>query len=402
MQHIMFLVLSNPIFRRLFVAQTLALLGTGLLTIALGLTAYQLAGAQAGQVLGLALTIKMVAYVGVSPVMTALVARLDRRRVMVAADVVRVAAALCLPFVTEIWQVYGLIFVLQAASATFTPTFQATLPEVFDSEEEYTRALSLSRLAYDLETLFSPVLAGLLLGMIPPSGLFFGTGFGFFVSAVMVWASDVPSPKSPADAPFRDRLTRGIRLYLQTPRLRGLMGLNLVISAVGAIVLVQSVVVAQEIYGGDARSLAWLVGASGLGSMLVALALPRVLDRVSDRVVMLCAAAGSASVMTAAGLLIGWWGWPGWGWALALWFAVGACQAAILTPGGRLLRRSAQASDRPAVFAAHFALSHACWLFAYPMAGFLGAWYGVDRAMLVLGVIALTAFALARRLWPPR
>jgi len=34
-----------------------------------------------------------------------------------------------MPFVTEVWQIYVLIFVLQSASAAFTPTFQATIPD---------------------------------------------------------------------------------------------------------------------------------------------------------------------------------------------------------------------------------------------------------------------------------
>ena len=33
--------------------------------------------------------------------------------------------------------------------------------------------------------------------------------------------------------------------------------------------------------------------------------------------------------------------------------------------------------DRPALFAAHFALSHACWLVTYPLAGWLGAGLGI-------------------------
>ena len=128
-------------------AQVIALLGTGLLTVALGLLAYDLAGARAGMVLGTALTIKMIAYVGLSPVAQALVHRLPRRAVLVAADAVRACIALCLPFVTEIWQIYALIFFLQAASATFTPTFQASLPDILPDNQDYTRALSLSRLA---------------------------------------------------------------------------------------------------------------------------------------------------------------------------------------------------------------------------------------------------------------
>ncbi len=53
--------LSDPTYRRLFLAQVLSLLGTGLATVALGLLAFELAGAEAGAVLGTALAIKMVA-----------------------------------------------------------------------------------------------------------------------------------------------------------------------------------------------------------------------------------------------------------------------------------------------------------------------------------------------------
>ena len=59
---------KNRSYRHLFLAQVIALAGTGLLTVALGLLAYQLAGQRAGAVLGTALAIKMVAYVTVAPV----------------------------------------------------------------------------------------------------------------------------------------------------------------------------------------------------------------------------------------------------------------------------------------------------------------------------------------------
>jgi hypothetical protein len=41
-------VLKNRTYRHLFIAQVIALIGTGLATVALGLLAYNLAGAQAG------------------------------------------------------------------------------------------------------------------------------------------------------------------------------------------------------------------------------------------------------------------------------------------------------------------------------------------------------------------
>jgi MFS family permease len=51
-----------------------------------------------------------------------------------------------LPFIDAIWQIYLLVFLINACSAGFTPLFQATIPDVLPDEAEYTRALSLSRL----------------------------------------------------------------------------------------------------------------------------------------------------------------------------------------------------------------------------------------------------------------
>ena len=69
----MFELFYIPAFRTLFGAQIIALIGTGLTTIALALLAFELAGNQAGIVLGTALAIKMIAYVFISPLITGLI-----------------------------------------------------------------------------------------------------------------------------------------------------------------------------------------------------------------------------------------------------------------------------------------------------------------------------------------
>ena len=74
--------------------------------------------------LGTALAVKMIAYVVMAPVMRAICARWSARSVMVGADTVRIAMAAALAVVGEVWQIYVLVFALQSASATFTPTFQ--------------------------------------------------------------------------------------------------------------------------------------------------------------------------------------------------------------------------------------------------------------------------------------
>src|SRR5918996_3235734 len=108
-------------YRQLFSAQVIALLGTGLSTVALALLAYDLAGGNAGTVLGTALALKMVAYVGIAPLIGGFAHHLPRRRLLIALDLARAAFVLGLPFVTAVWQVYALIFLLNACSAAFTP-----------------------------------------------------------------------------------------------------------------------------------------------------------------------------------------------------------------------------------------------------------------------------------------
>ena len=320
----MFEILSDRTYRHLFLAQVVALLGTGLATVALGLLAYDLAGEGASMVLGAVFTIKMVAYVGIAPIAGAFANRVNRRALLVGLDVVRAATALFLPFVTEVWQIYVLIFLLQSASAAFTPTFQATIPDILPEEERYTRALSLSRLAYDLENIVSPTLAALLLAVLSYNSLFFGTVAGFAASAMLVVSVLLPSVRSTRPRGVYDRTTRGIRIYLATPRLRGLLALNFAAAAAGAMVLVNSVVLVRGALDLPESALAWTMFAFGAGSMLAALALPRLLDRVPDRPVMV---GGSAlMVLTLLGLagktatlgldwpfLLGAWLW--WGWA---------------------------------------------------------------------------------------
>ena len=89
-----------------------------------------------------------------------------------------------------------------------------------------------------------------------------------------------------------------------------------------------------------------------------------------------------------------------WPLLLAGWFALGVAYSCAVTPGGRLLRRSADASDRPAVFAAQFALSHVCWLVAYPLAGWLGAGAGMAVAFAATSALALAGVAIAVSVWP--
>ncbi|OYX20677.1 MAG: MFS transporter [Rhodobacterales bacterium 32-66-9] len=386
--------LRNRTFRHLFAAQLVALLGTGLATVALGLLAWQLAGADAGLVLGTALAIKMIAYVTLAPIAAALAERLPRRAFLVTLDLIRAGVVLVLPFVTEVWQVYVLIFLLQAASAGFTPAFQATIPEVLPETRDYTNALSLMRLTEDLEQLASPMLAAALLTVVSFPVLFGGTVAGFVLSALLVVTVVLPV-RAPAEAgQFRAAATRGLRIYLATPRLRGLMVMELAVAAAGAMVYVNTVVLVQARLGLGGAQVALAFAAFGAGSMLAAVLLPRVLEHRADRSVML-AGAGLMVAGVAVTPLV-----PVIGALMALWAVIGFGFSLTQTPIGRILNRSARPEDRPAVFAAQFALSHAGWLVTYPLAGWLGSAIGLTQAALGLAAVGALAMAAVFWLWP--
>lgn len=393
-------VLRHPTYAKLFSAQVVALLGTGLLTVALGLLAFDIAGGNAGLVVGVAMTIKMVAYVAISPITTALTVRLPRRAVLIAADLIRAAVAVALPFVTEAWQVYILIFLLQSASATFTPAFQAVIPSVLPDEAEYTSALSLSRLAYDLESLVSPMLAAALLTVISFHNLFVGTVIGFLASAGLVVVTRFPPIEAPPPARFVDRLTCGTRVFRASRELRGLLALNLVVATTTAMVIVNTVVLVQADLGRPQPDVALLLAAYGGGSMVVALGIPQLLGRLPDRRVMLTGGLSLPPLLLAAAVVLAWMtGTARWVALLALWSLLGAATSAVLTPSARLLRRNSDRTNRPAVFSAQFSLSHACFLVTYPLAGTLGTLLGLSATALVLMAIGAIGAIAAASTW---
>lgn len=398
----MFEVLKNRTYRHLFLAQVVALVGTGLATVALGLLAYDLAGKNAGAVLGTALAIKMIAYVLIAPIAGAYANRVPRRALLVALDIGRLAVVLMLPWVDQIWQIYVLIFVLQSCSAAFTPTFQATIPEVLPDEEQYTRALSLSRLAYDLENLLSPALAAMLLLVISYHGLFLGTAVGFLGSALLVVSVALPYTRSKEPTVSIGRkLTSGIRIYLATPRLRGLLALTMTAAAGSALVIVNTVIIVREGLARPESAVAMALAAFGAGSMAMAFVLPKLLARRTDRSVMLSAGTALSLILIMIALA-----WPlltvatRWPTLLSCWLLLGMSYSALVTPGGRLLRRSSNDQDRPALFAAQFSLSHACWLVAYPVVGWMGAKLGIAAALWAMAVLAVLGVVLAYRFWP--
>ena len=390
----------NPLldrrYRRLFTAQVLSLVGTGAGTVALGLLAFELAGGEAGLVLGIAFALKMVAYVFIAPLAAGLFSRTGRKEVMVGLDLARAGVVVLIPFVTEVWQVYVLVFALSSLSAGFTPAFQAVIPEILEDEPTYTRALSLSRIAYELENLGSPLIAAVLLVFAGFDALFGLNALTFLASAALIVGTAIPKGEREG-LPGRDwgQTTAGLSLFRAMPELKGIAALNATVALAGSMVIVNTVVFVKEVLGGGDVEMSLTLAASGAGATVAAILVPRILGSVPERRVLI----GGACLLPIGlgfGYLVG-----DVAELAAAWAVIGIGLSLVQTPIGRVITRVAAPEERPSLFAAQFSVSHAAWLLAYPAAGAVGVWLGVAGASLVLACLAVLTVIAAAILWRP-
>ncbi|HEX6069650.1 MAG TPA: MFS transporter [Longimicrobiaceae bacterium] len=390
---------DNRDFVRLFAAQLASLLGSGVTSVALAAFAYRLAGGNATVVVGTALTLRILAFVTLSPIAGVLADRVDRKRMLVAADLARMALLGVFPFVTEVWHVYVLIFAINAVTAFFTPAFEASIPEVV-GPRLYTRAVSLSRVAVDLESAGGPLVAGVLIAVVGVQWTFWFDGLTYLVSALLVLGARVPrSPKPRGPFPWREfvpQVTHGTRVLLREPALRQALVLHFAEAAAGAVVIVTTVVYVHDVLGRGDAAFAGTMAAVGAGSSLAALALARRAERArrgtvgsldehlryhrwAERTMLLGGAALAGALLP--GLLL-----PGLWVLVLLWTLNGAGQAMVAIPSVGLLAEHTEPHERGRAYAAHFALTHLFWLFTYPAAGYLARAVGTPWTFTAAGI----------------
>jgi MFS family permease len=387
--------LQHPVFRWLFAAQIMSLLGIGIMTVGLALLAYDFGGVkEAGKILGALFALKMVVYVGLAPLAEAVLSRFEPKRILIGLDVFRLCVLLLFSLASEVWHLAGLALFFYTASAAFTPLYQAIIPSVLPDEKTYTSALVLSRLAYTFESMLSPLFAAIVLTLVTSKILFVIAAICLVGSVVALTNSGLSAKTaSKKKGPFLDRLSRGLKIYFHTPRLRGLFVVNLALSFGLGWVLVNTVVFAGLHFDGSEQYI-YLMIAFGTGSASAALMVPRLLQQINERRLMLFGGClfGVLSFLIFLNLPFNS--------LLVLWFGFGVASSFVLTPGGLVLTRSAAKSDLPAVFAAQFSMSHAGWLLAYPAAGWLGSSLELELALGILGTACIVITIIGARIWP--
>jgi len=402
---------NNRNFRLLFGAQIISLTGSGVTTVGLALFAYQLTGGtSATAVIGNALTLRILAFLLFSQPAGVIADRISRKKILIAADLMRFGLLALFPFITAIWQIYALIFAINAITAFFTPTFEASIPEVV-GDEHYVKALSLSRVATDVEAVAAPALAGLLVALFGVRYVFWFDAFTYLVSALLVLLVTMPYVAKDA-LPlslrvFLSEITHGTRVLLREPSLRQALTLSFAEATAGAAAIVATVAYVRDVLGRGETAFAFVMAGLGLGSTLTAILLGRATGRyeqgAKDKAVLHGRRhAWAARALITGGILLGLILLPDvfkpsliiFGF---LWMLNGAGQALIAIPSSTLLAEHTQEDERGRAYAAHFALTHACWLITYPAIGHAAARWGAPVTFTAAGIVCLlvTAGAVA-------
>jgi MFS transporter, NRE family, putaive nickel resistance protein len=401
---------QNRAFKLLFGSQIISLLGSGVTTVGLALFAYRLtAGSSATAVIGNALMLRILAFLLFSQPAGVLADRVSRKKILIVADLLRFGLLALFPFIITVWQIYLLIFGINAVTAFFTPTFEASIPAVVGNEQ-YVKALSFSRVAVDVEAVAAPAVAGVLVALLGVRWVFWFDAFTYLVSALLVTRVTIPrGTRGATPLSWRsilDEITHGTRVLLREPSLRQALTLSFAEATAGAAAIVVTVAYVRDVLGRGETAFAMVMAGLGLGSTLAAILLGRATGRYERSAKTEAVLHGrrhrwAARALLLGGLMLGLLLLPG---VLVpplfvfglLWFLNGAGQALIAIPSSTLLAEHTVEEERGRAYAAHFALTHACWLITYPAVGHAATKWGAPLTYTGAGVACLLITAAAK------
>ncbi|BDI20776.1 MFS transporter (plasmid) [Nostoc cf. commune SO-36] len=387
--------LRNPVFARLYTAQTTSLLGDALTWVGLALLAFELAGKNAAVVLSVALTLRVTAFVLLSPLAGAIADHLDRKKIMVVTHIFRMLIVGMLPFVTQVWQVYVLIFALNVFNAFFTPTYQATIPLV-TRENDCAGAIALSAATFQLLGVLGPGIAGSVAAFIGARQVFYLDALSFAIAAVLIFTlpgqlvvAQNQQPSRTTRQTLRDIKDGTTRLLTDAP-IRYALAMQLVASIAGAQILVNTVGYVQGTLQLGEVQYGWVMAAFGIGATLCAVVFGtfnRSLPRTTF--VLIGATLITLALLPAnyANLTV----------LMLLWLVAGAGQSLVNLPTQTMIADRIPTAVQGRVYGAHFAWSHLWWAISYPLAGWLGSnfaerefLYGSLVGLMLLVVVQIT------------
>jgi MFS family permease len=265
-------------FRKFWAGQTISNLGNSVTLFALPLLMYKLTGSAFN--LGLMSAAQFVPYLLFGLVLGAWVDRVDRRRIMIGADICRAALIATIPIMAEIgelrtWWVYLVGFL----SSTFTICFDgaqfAAIPSLVETDDLVT-ANGRIQASFSAASVVGPIIGGALISLIPIESVLYIDALSFVVSAGSIAVIHRSFNTSKADeesqTSLRDDVVEGLRYVLSHPVLRNISLMMALINFVGASIYAQLVLFASDRLGATDAQIGWLYAADAIGVVCFSLA----------------------------------------------------------------------------------------------------------------------------------
>ncbi|MEP7278382.1 MAG: MFS transporter [Bacteroidota bacterium] len=389
-----FIALKEKIFFKLYLSQTISLLGDAFTWVGIALLAFQFGGEHSAVILSTALTLRVIAFILFGPYAGVLADRIDRKKILYITHFVRMAIVACLPFVTAAWQIYLLIFFLNIFNAFFTPAYKASIPQSIKNKENYSSGIALSNATNQLLGVLGPGLAGGIAAWLGAREIFFVDAASFIIAAVFILTlpsllgennaeNNLPGTKIWPD------IFKGTRLLFANKAVRFALLIELVAAIAGAQILVNTVgYIKGKLHLTD-RHYGYVMAAFGVGATVAAFTSGNY-DKSKNRMASLLVGGALVCVAIAFGSYVAF--IP----LLALWLIAGFAQTLAETPTQILIAEQIPADEHGKVYGAHFAWSHLWWAIGYPIAGFTGTYF--QNAAFLIGAI-VSAFLLLLITW---
>jgi Transmembrane secretion effector len=269
--------LGNRDFALLVAGMAVSLLGDGIYLVAIAWQVYELSDAPTAlSLVGVAWTVPIVAFVLLGGVVSD---RFDRRRVMIAADLLRAAAIallgiLALADMLELWHICALVAVYGAGESFFGPAQAAIVPQIVP-RHLLVQANSLNQLVNPITMrLAGPALGGLAVAGLGAGGAFLLDAGSFLVSAAalllmhsypLVRTGAISARSALAD------IAEGFRYARSQPWIWGtlLAATASMLAFWGPVEVLVPYIVKNEL-GGGAGQLGLVFAAGGLGAVVAA------------------------------------------------------------------------------------------------------------------------------------
>ena len=290
-------------FRYLWGARSVSALGSWLLVIAIPAHVFQLTGELLAT--GLTLVAEVLPPLLLGPVAGVLVDRWDRRRVMLAAEVFRAAAISVLLLATterSLWLVYVALVAESTGTALFRPAAQAHTPAAVGTGSLLSSANSLNAFTDGTVRLVGPPAGAALLTLSGFQTLVWVDVASYLGSAAAIlMTTRRPTPARERALTVRqvlDGLKGGLRVLRDLPIARSLLPLTALFLAANASLSAILVPFGVQQLGGS-RQIGLVVSALGVGFLLGAVVIRKLVDRTQPRYLL-----AASQLATAVGFFV--------------------------------------------------------------------------------------------------